>query len=110
MASAVHYIKLKQLESRIQRAVFTIGKSRTMTTAEVYPFLQAVDQWEKEIPIESSLTQHWTVPCCSRDWFLLRAVETRMHLLRVLCQEEGEMAQTFLPRLAQYAAEGCELQ
>lgn len=110
MASAVHYIKLKRLESKIQRAVFTIGRRHTMTSAEVYPFLQAVDQWENEIPTEASMTQHWTVPCCSRDWFLLRAVETRLHLLRPLCQEKGEMAEIFLPRLAQYAAEGCELQ
>lgn len=110
MASAVHYIKLKKLESKIQRAVFTIGKRQTMTTADVYPFLQSIDQWESEIPFEASRDQYWTVPCCSRDWFLLRGVETRLHLLRPLCQEEGEMAQAFLPKLAQVAAQGCELQ
>lgn len=110
LASAVHYIKLKQLESRIQRAVFAIGRRKTMTIADVYPYLQAIDEWESEIPMESTLDQHWTIPCCSKDWFLLRAVETRLHLLRPLCQEEGEMAQTFLSRLAQCAAQGCELQ
>jgi hypothetical protein len=110
MASAVHYIKLKQLESKIQRAVFTIGKRKAMTTAEVYPFLQQIDQWENDIPPESSMSHHMTVPCCSRDWFMLRATETRLHLLRPLCQDEGDMVQTFLPLLAQSAAQGCELQ
>jgi hypothetical protein len=110
MASAVHYIKLKQLESKIQRAVFTIGRRASMTVSDVYAFLQSTEQWENEIPQEASLEEHWAVPCCSKDWFLLRSVETKLHLLRPLCDEEGEMTQSFLPLLAQTAAQGCELQ
>jgi hypothetical protein len=110
MASAVHYIKLKQLESKIQRAVFSVGRRTAISPADVRQFLQALEQWEQEIPEESLLEDHWAVPCCSRDWFLLRAVEARLHLLRPLCDEEGEMTRHFLPLLAQTAAQGCELQ
>lgn len=110
MASAVHYIKLKQLESKIQRAVFSIARRTTMSPSDVYQFLQALEQWENETPEESLLDDHWAVPCCSKDWFLLRSVEARLHLLRPLCDEEGEMTQNFLPLLARTAAQGCELQ
>ena len=110
MASAVHYIKLKQLESQIQRAVFSIRRRKAMSPDGVQQFLQAIEQWEKDVPEESVLEDHWAVPCCSKDWFLLRSVEARLHLLRPLCDEEGEMTQNFLPLLAKTAARGCELQ
>lgn len=110
MVSAVHYIKLKQLESKIHRAVFSTARRTVISPTDVRQYLQDLEQWENDIPEEADLEDHWAVPCCSRDWFLLRAVEARLHLLRPLCEEEGEMTRKFLPLLAQTAAQGCNLQ
>jgi hypothetical protein len=110
MVSAVHYIKLKQIESEIQRKAFSVRNKKTLTANDVWAILNSISIWENSIPAEASQADHLAVPCCSRDWFLLRGVEARLHLLRHVCTEGSELISTFLPQLALNAAKGCDLQ
>lgn len=111
MASAVHHIKLNQITSQVQRAVYTV-KNRNGAPDETaaWSILERLQQWENAIPSEASFEACHTLPCCSKEWFQLRAVETRLHLLRALCGGDSGAAQTFLSLLATSAARGCELQ
>nr|XP_031860300.1 uncharacterized protein CI109_004184 [Kwoniella shandongensis]KAA5527372.1 hypothetical protein CI109_004184 [Kwoniella shandongensis] len=111
MVSSVHYIKLKRIESQIQRAVYTVANRKpNRPPADFWPLLGMIDQWEAEIPPEASSEDCHSLPCCTKDWFCLRGVETRLSLLRPLCMDKEECTAVFLPHLAQNAARGCELQ
>lgn len=111
MASAVHYIKLKQIGSQIQRAVYTVAhRNHAPDIPAAWSILGDLQQWEREIPGEASLEACGSLPCCSSEWFELRAVETRLQLLRALCSGDGEAGQTFMGLLAADAARGCQLQ
>ncbi|WWD19944.1 hypothetical protein CI109_104417 [Kwoniella shandongensis] len=110
MVSSVHYIKLKRIESQIQRAVYTVANRKpNRPPADFWPLLGMIDQWEAEIPPEASSEDCHSLPCCTKDWFCLRGVETRLSLLRPLCMDKEECTAVFLPHLAQNAARGCEL-
>jgi hypothetical protein len=108
--SSVHYFKLKRLESRIQREIYSVAKRSAPKVDITRTLLQEVDQWERDIPAEASRPDHGNVPCCSHDWFMLRGMEARLHLLRPICTEQNEEAKEFVPLLARYAARGCDLQ
>ncbi|KAL7418364.1 hypothetical protein Q5752_006822 [Cryptotrichosporon argae] len=108
MASSIHYIRLKRIESRIQRAVYTVARDAPQT--DPWALLRELDDWEAEIPAEASANACWSLPCCSRDWFHLRGVEARLQLLRPLCTNDQATKTTLLPQLALNAARGCELQ
>jgi hypothetical protein len=106
--SAVHFIRLQRIQSQIQRAVYTVAnRSRAGDPEIARPLLESIDQWEQGVPIPGD---GQAVPCCSRDWFCLRGVEARLHLLRPLCTTNPEQMDAFLPMLASNAARGCELQ
>ncbi|WVR08413.1 hypothetical protein IAU60_005468 [Kwoniella sp. DSM 27419] len=108
MASAVHHIKLKQIESRIQRAVY--GIRRQGDANDYWQLLNALDDWEKTIPAEAAAPDYWVWPSCSYDWFLLKGVEARLHLLRPLCAGDHSPGVPFISRLATHAARGSEIQ
>jgi hypothetical protein len=111
MVSAVHYFKLKRIESQIQRVHYTVvGRDRAKAAEASWPLLRLLDKWDTEIPLEASDQQRDNLPCCSRDWFQLRSIEARLHLLRPMCAENDFMVNDALPLLAQNAAKGCELQ
>jgi hypothetical protein len=111
MASAVHYIKLKQLESQIQRVHYTVaGRNRAQTVDSAPALLRLLDQWEAAIPAEAAISNRDGYPCCSRDWFQLRGIEARLHLLRPMCAINGDASKRYLTLLAKNAAQGCELQ
>jgi len=111
MVSAVHYIGLKRLESQIQRTFYTVaGRDRVQAQASSQPLLVLLDQWEADIPAEASNTDRDGFPCCSKDWFQLRGIEARLHLLRPMCTGSGETSRDHLVLLAKNAAKGCELQ
>lgn len=106
MASAVHHIKLKQIISQIQRAVYTVkNRNRPRNIPQAWAILDSIQKWEDEIPRQSEHS-----PCCTLEWFQLRGVEARLQLLRALCTGEGSVEDTFLSHLASNAARGCELQ
>lgn len=108
MRSAVHLIKLQRILSAVQRSVYSVARRHMATdTSVIKPLLDSIDQWEAEIPASTSSIHG---PCCSQQWFQLRAVEARLHLLRPLCSSQGPAAQSYMPLLAQMAARGCELQ
>ena len=107
MSSAVHYIKLKQIVSSIQRAVYTVSSRNTpRNVPQAWAILDSLQKWENEIPQRTDSN----APCCSLEWFQLRGVEARLQLLRALCTGEANVAETFLGHLAANAARGCELQ
>lgn len=109
--SAVHYIKLKQIESQIQRVYYTVaGRNRARTAESSQPLLNLLDRWDADIPVDSLKTSRDSLPCCSNDWFQLRGIEARLHLLRPMCSGNGETARDYLLLLARNAAKGCELQ
>lgn len=111
MVSAIHYFKLKRLESQIQRVHYTVaGRDRSNAAASSWPLLRLLDQWEAEIPLEGASDTRDALPCCSRDWFQLRGVEARLHLLRPMCPDNGQISEESLLLLAKNAAKGCELQ
>ncbi|KAK8870133.1 hypothetical protein IAR55_000703 [Kwoniella newhampshirensis] len=110
MVSSVHYIKLKRIDSQIQRAVYTVANRKSIRTpSDFWPLLGMIDQWESDIPAEASSDDCQSLPCCTKDWFDLRGVETRLSLLRPLCMDNEDCTAVFLPHLAQNAARGCEL-
>ena len=110
VVSAIHYFKLKRIESRIQREIYSVAKRNTPKGEITRVLLQEVDRWEGEIPVEAKRSDHASGPCCSADWFELRGAEARLHLLRPICTEQSDEAEQFVPLLAKYAARGCELQ
>jgi hypothetical protein len=111
MVSAVHYFKLKRLESQIQRTFYTVAsRNRSQAAGSSWPLLGSLDSWESEIPVEADSSNRDQLPCCSKDWFQLRVIEARLHLLRPMCSGTGQTSNDFLPLLAKNAAMGCELQ
>ncbi|OCF44232.1 hypothetical protein I317_01850 [Kwoniella heveanensis CBS 569] len=108
MVSAIHHIKLKRIESQIQRSVYSIN--RRSQPSDYWQLLNMLDDWESAIPIEASADDYWRYPCCSRDWFLLKGVEARLHLLRPLCADDSNSGDLFISHLATQAARGCEIQ
>ena len=112
--SAVHYFKLKRIESQIQRVHYTVvGRDQHRAVDLSWPLLRQLDQWEAEIPMEATSPHRDDLPCCSRDWFQLRGVEAKLHLLRPMCSigaHGGHTVTESLALLAQNAAKGCELQ
>jgi hypothetical protein len=111
MISAIHYFKLKRIESQIQRVYYTVaGRDRSQARGSSWPLLQMLDQWEADIPVEARSRNAGNLPCCSKDWFQLRGIEARLHLLRPMCPDTGQTSDEFLTLLAQNAAKGCELQ
>lgn len=111
MVSAVHYIKLKRIESQIQRVHYTVvNRERAKAVEASWPLLRLLDQWDADIPMDASSLHRDNLPCCSRDWFQLRGIEARLHLLRPMCSENGSMVNDALTLLARNAAKGCELQ
>lgn len=111
MKSAVHYFKLKRIESQIQRVNYTVvGRDRDRSVAQSWPLLRELDRWEAEIPLEAVSQHRDNLPCCSRDWFQLRGIEAKLHLLRPMCSDGGRAVNESLVLLAQNAAKGCELQ
>ncbi|WVF66411.1 hypothetical protein IAT40_001151 [Kwoniella sp. CBS 6097] len=108
MVSAIHHIKLKRIESQIQRSVYSIR--RRSQPNDYWHLLNLLDDWESAIPVEASAADYWKYPCCSRDWFLLKGVEARLHLLRPLCAEDSTNGDLFISLLAKQAARGCEIQ
>ncbi|WWC69844.1 uncharacterized protein I206_103787 [Kwoniella pini CBS 10737] len=110
MVSAIHHIKLKRIESRIQKAVYGIKRQPLQQAADYWDLLNDLDTWEKNIPLEASSPDHWQSPSCSRDWFLLKGVEARLHLLRPLCAEGQTAGAVFVTHLAAVAARGCQIQ
>ena len=106
MTSAIHYIKLKRIESRIQRVVYRVDR---LSTEPPDSLLREIDEWERDIPNEAGRPDCWSVPMCSRDWFLLKSVEARMYLLRpVTADTTGPSYYNAV--VARAAAEACELQ
>lgn len=111
MISAVHYIKLKRIESQIQRVNYTVlGRDRKRSVEQSWSLLRQLDRWEAEIPLEATDQHREDLPCSSRDWFQLRGIEARLHLLRPMCSDGGPAVDESLVLLAQNAAKGCELQ
>ncbi|WRT68116.1 uncharacterized protein IL334_005091 [Kwoniella shivajii] len=108
MASAIHHIKLKRIESRIQRSIYSINRKGQAT--DYWEMLNSMDEWERTIPIEASSNTYWMAPSCSSDWFLLKGVEARLHLLRPLCAEGQKAGAVFVTHLAKNAARGCDIQ
>ncbi|WVQ94027.1 hypothetical protein IAU59_001105 [Kwoniella sp. CBS 9459] len=108
MASAVHHIKLKQIESQIQRSVYSV--KRQSQPSDYWQLLSMLDEWESAIPSEASSDDFGKYPSCSRDWFLLKGVEARLHLLRPLCTDGSPSGDSFVSHLATQAARGCEIQ
>ena len=110
LVSSVHYFKIKRIESRIQREIYSVANRQTPKASITRLLLQEIDAWEVGIPAEASLPDLGSVPSCSRDWFMLRGMEARLHLLRPICTEQSDEAREFVPLLAKYAARGCDLQ
>ncbi|WVW84315.1 hypothetical protein I302_106349 [Kwoniella bestiolae CBS 10118] len=110
MASANHHIKLKCIESRIQRSVYGIKRQNQPQALDYWELLNDLEEWENTIPIEASSMTYWMAPCNSKDWFLLKGVEARLHLLRPLCAEGQSAGAVFVSHLATHAARGCEIQ
>ena len=111
MVSAIHYFKLKRLESQIQRTYYTIaGRNRLQAAGSSWPLLGLLEQWESDIPVEAANPARDQLPCCSKDWFQLRVIEARLHLLRPMCSGTGQTSDEYLALLAKNAALGCELQ
>lgn len=72
MTSVIHIIRLRQLESKIQRELFALNSSLRLRPAVVQKLLEDVESWKLGLrlprpPMDSAL------PCCPEEWFLIRA-------------------------------------
>jgi hypothetical protein len=70
MTSAIHIIRLRQLESKIQRELFALNSSLRLRPAVVQKLLEDIESWKLGRPrptVDSAL------PCCPDEWFLIRA-------------------------------------
>lgn len=109
--SSIHFVKLQRIESQIQRTIYAVAnRHRGIDFDNAVALLNSIDQWEKDIPLETTSSVEAGVPCCSSDWFQLRAVEARLHILRPVCTSQRGQLDKFLSLLAVNAANGCESQ
>ncbi|KAL8287174.1 hypothetical protein RQP46_003626 [Phenoliferia psychrophenolica] len=84
LTSAIHLINLKRIESAIQKQAYRVDRPATDSPDDL---LQRIDAWEAAIPAEASSPSSWNIPCVSRDYFLMRGLESRLFLLRPLTVE-----------------------
>lgn len=103
MSSSIHLLVLKRIESIIQKQVYRVDRPALDGPDEL---LRRLDEWEAAIPSEASSPTAWSVPCCSRDYFLMRGLEARLYLLRPLAVAGAEPR--LIALLAGYAAAACE--
>ncbi|KAK4699907.1 hypothetical protein P7C70_g6347, partial [Phenoliferia sp. Uapishka_3] len=106
MSSSIHLICLKRIESLIQKQVYRVDRP---TTEQPNELLARIDEWEAAIPAEAASPTSGNLPCCSRDYFIMRGVESRLYLLRPLAVGPGADKQ-LVGLLARYAADACEVQ
>lgn len=79
------------------------------TTEPPDALLAQIDAWEAAIPLEASTPACQLIPCCERDWFLIKGAEARMYVLRPLTvNRTAQPAHVVL--LAQCAASACDTQ
>jgi hypothetical protein len=111
MSSSIHIIKLRLIESRIQRALYRIDRSSTTRESlrlEVDKLLRQLDRWIEHCPERPSSTRTITTPCCSKDWFSHKYDECRQLLLRPMTSsvDGGDI---YLSKLAASAANLCQV-
>ncbi|GAA6032719.1 hypothetical protein JCM8097_000758 [Rhodosporidiobolus ruineniae] len=107
MSSSIHFIKLMRIESIIQKQAYRVDKT---SDEPPEPLLQLLDQWDAEIPDVAAEPNCWTIPCCTREWFLSRSADARMYLLRPRTADPATADPRFVKLIAKYAAEACEIQ
>lgn len=97
------------MESLVQKHAYRVDRPNTDSPDEI---LRMIDEWEAEIPPEAAAPNCWTIPCCSRDFFLMRAYETRLYLIRPMAVG-GKGVQCdpqYVRLMAETAALACETQ
>jgi hypothetical protein len=72
MTSAIHIIRLRQLESKIQRELFALNSSLRLRPAVVQKLLEDVESWKLGLRLPRP-TMDSALPCCPEEWFLIRA-------------------------------------
>jgi hypothetical protein len=82
MSSALHVIRLRRIESQIQKTVYRVDQRPADQQNEVRLLLEKIDRWKEGIPKRPSGPGWQNVPCCSPDWFLMKGEATRLLLLR----------------------------
>lgn len=107
MTSSIHYIKLMQLTTTIRHRIYRLDRRSTKPPEDL---LREIDEWERNIPQLAADTAHWSIPCCSKDWFIAKAYDTRLYLLRPLTADKATSNPAHLKLIAQYSAEACEVQ
>ncbi|GAA5980242.1 hypothetical protein JCM11641_005517 [Rhodosporidiobolus odoratus] len=107
MTSSLHFFKLMLIESIIQKQAYRVDRPNDR---DPRPLLRMIDDWVAAIPAIASEPTCWTVPCCSQDWFLARAADARMYLLRPRTAEAATADPELVKLIAKYAADACEVQ
>ncbi|GAA5947025.1 hypothetical protein JCM10213_007279 [Rhodosporidiobolus nylandii] len=107
MTSSIQFIKLMRIESLIQKTAYRVDKASDQRPE---PLLRMIDEWVEQIPAIATDPKCHETPCCSRDWFLSRAADARMYLLRPHTTNVATAEPELVKLMAKYAAEACAIQ
>ncbi|GAA5923003.1 uncharacterized protein JCM15063_003496 [Sporobolomyces koalae] len=107
MSSSICYLNLIRILGRIRRRMYRLDKP---VTRDIRDLLVALDEWETTIPRGAVDPTCSSIPCCSRDWFLSKAFDARLCLLRPLTADSASADPNHLKLVARYAADACEIQ
>lgn len=103
------YYDSTRIQSEIQREIYRVDQTTEAPTEYIDSLLRRIDEWESRIPTEAAQAQCWALPCCSKDWFLIRSAEARLHVLRPSTVSQTSNTR-YIRLLANTAADACELQ
>ncbi|GAA6001857.1 hypothetical protein JCM10207_002353 [Rhodosporidiobolus poonsookiae] len=107
MTSSILFIKLMRIYSLIHTTAYRVDRPNTERPE---PLLRMLDEWETQIPPIAGDEQCYSVPCCSRDWFLWRSADAKMYLLRPRTLDPATAEPELIAHIARYAADACEIQ
>lgn len=72
MSSFIHIVKLRQIESAIQRKIYRVDRAKNIPEAVIDDFLQQLEKWKNMIPLD---TKHFidkeTEPYDGWDYFMV---------------------------------------
>lgn len=73
MTSSIHGIRLRRIEAEVQRTSYSLHTDPEDSRESITAILAKIDRWKETIPIRPAGDEYRTIPCCSADWFLMKA-------------------------------------
>jgi hypothetical protein len=72
MSSAIHAIRLRRIEAQVQKTAYRLD-AEDESRDEIMALLNKLDKWKESIPRRPTGSAYQGIPCCSEDWFLMKA-------------------------------------